>query len=77
MGHKALTVLVVDRVYTFLDSPDALVDDDGRRGMYCIDHADAAVWLDPGLNESNRFMAIAHAVSRAWQERLLAVPVVE
>ncbi len=74
---QILRVFVLDRWYAVLDSPDALKDDLGRRGMFCIDHADATVWLDPGLNESNRFMAIAHAVSRAWQERLLAVPVVE
>jgi hypothetical protein len=70
-------VTVFERTYEIRTSPDALSDDEGRRVDAFIDHADAIIWIDPRLSQRRRHCVELPAVSRAWRERLNAMPVVD
>lgn len=69
---RPLTVLVVERQYVVLDSPEAL--DDGAEAH--IDHEQRVVWLRPGLRGVDRERVVTAVVAQAWRERLRGAPVV-
>lgn len=74
---RKFSVVILERTYTVMDSPEPLRDSDDVRCMALADHEQCIIWIDPKVKKAERERIIAHAISLAWRARLHEAPLVD
>jgi hypothetical protein len=72
-----LSVIVLDRRYRIMESPEILRDPHGARCKALADHEQCVLWIDPKVRRQDREQVIANAISLAWRVRMRETPLVD